>query len=136
MRSIWSGLGGGVAVPVVAVDGEPPFLLVFLFERRAGGDWKGEAVGGFYCEFWSPLHAADLELYESQSKSDTQLGWGIFGFTRSYSLKNGFSTLLPRDVRIFFSLFLRDLNDFIDSWKTMIHQLLTRSSLICFFFSG
>lgn len=50
MRPIWSGLGGGVVVPVVAVDGEPPFLLVLLFERRAGGDWKGEAVGGFYCE--------------------------------------------------------------------------------------
>lgn len=38
MREIWSGLGGGVVVPVVAVDGEPPFLLVFLFERRAGGE--------------------------------------------------------------------------------------------------
>lgn len=38
MRPIWSGLGGGVVVPVVAVDGEPPFLLVFLFERRAGGE--------------------------------------------------------------------------------------------------
>jgi hypothetical protein len=107
VRAIWSGLGGGVVVPVVAVDGEPPFLLVFLFERRAGGDWKGEAVGGFYCEFWSPLLAADLELYESQSKSDTQLGRGIFGLTRSSSLKNGFSTLLPRDVRIlFYFLFL------------------------------
>lgn len=32
MRPIWSGLGGGVVVLVVAVDGEPPFLLVFLFE--------------------------------------------------------------------------------------------------------
>lgn len=36
MRPIWSGLGGRVVVPVVAVDGDPPFPLVFLFERRAG----------------------------------------------------------------------------------------------------
>jgi hypothetical protein len=46
VRAIWSGLGRGVVVPVVAVDGEPPFLLVFLFERRAGGGLEGRSRRG------------------------------------------------------------------------------------------
>ena len=77
-----------------------PSILWCLFERGGEGDWRREAIGGFI--------AAILELYESQSKSDTLLS------SISGTLLKMNSTFLPRNARICF---------FLETWMIfLIHQ--------------